>query len=459
MTSLNTHNGDPVHRRDGQPKYKTYTRRNFRKLPQMQRFSEDELFAMEVVANVLPFKCNNYVIDELIDWNRVPDDPMFQLTFPQRDMLRQHHFEKMARELKNDLSKDRVRVVADEIRRELNPNPAGQMDKNLPTVDGVKVQGMQHKYRETLLFFPSQGQTCHAYCTFCFRWPQFTGIDDLKFASMQADLMVSYLKQHPEITDVLFTGGDPLVMRTKMLAPYIEALLQADLPHLRSIRIGTKALAYWPYKFVTEPDAGDTLRLFEKVSESGRHLAFMAHYSHPREMETKINREAVRRIQDTGAQIRTQSPLLHHINNDAQTWATMWQMQVEQGMVPYYMFVARDTGARHYFEVPLAQAWKVFKGAYEQVSGLARTVRGPSMSTDPGKVQVLGVSEIKGEKVFILRFLQGRNPQWVHQPFYAQYDPQAVWLSDLKPAFGETAFFFEKESNLTCSHEGHIAPY
>ena len=78
------------------------------------------------------------------------------------------------------------------------------------------------------------------------------------------------------------------------------------------------------------------------------------------------------------------------------------------------------------------------------MSGLARTVRGPSMSALPGKVQILGVNEIKGEKVFVLQFLQGRNPDWVMRPFFAKYGEKAIWLDELKPAFGDNKFFFEE---------------
>jgi hypothetical protein len=109
------------------------------------------------------------------------------------------------------------------------------------------------------------------------------------------------------------------------------------------------------------------------------------------------------------------------------------------------MFVARDTGAQHYFSVPLVRACEIFRDAHNSVSGLARTVRGPSMSADPGKVEVLGVTEIGGDKVIALRMLQGRNPDWAMRLFFAQYDEQAVWLSDLRPAFGEERFFFEAE--------------
>jgi hypothetical protein len=109
------------------------------------------------------------------------------------------------------------------------------------------------------------------------------------------------------------------------------------------------------------------------------------------------------------------------------------------------MFIARDTGAQRYFSVPLVRAWEIFQKAYQQVSGLCRTVRGPSMSSNPGKIQVLGIAEIKGERVIELRFIQGRNPDWVHRPFFAQYDERATWLNELKPPFGETEFFFERE--------------
>ncbi|NIP76191.1 MAG: lysine 2,3-aminomutase, partial [Xanthomonadales bacterium] len=90
------------------------------------------------------------------------------------------------------------------------------------------------------------------------------------------------------------------------------------------------------------------------------------------------------------------------------------------------MFVERDTGARDYFEVPLARALQIFRGAYRQVSGLARTVRGPSMSATPGKVLVDGVTSVAGERVFILKFLRGRDPSWVGKPFFARFDPDAT---------------------------------
>ncbi len=429
------------------PRIKSYTLANFRNLPQIEKLSEQQRFEMEVVGNVLPFKANNYVVEQLIDWNNIPNDPIFVLTFPQKEMLKPKHFEKMASLLKEGADKKQINETANEIRLQLNPHPAGQLELNVPILkDGTKLYGMQHKYKETCLFFPSQSQTCHAYCSFCFRWPQFVGMDEMKFAMKEGEQLVQYLKEHPEISDVLFTGGDPMIMKASIFEKYIDTLLEADLPNLKTIRIGTKALAYWPYKFLTDDDADQTLGTFEKVTNKGLHLAIMAHYNHYVELSTDANTVAIKRVRETGAQIRTQSPLLAHINDDSDVWAKMWRQQVQLGCIPYYMFVVRDTGAQHYFGVPLVKAYEIFRNAYKQVSGLGRTVRGPSMSATPGKVLVDGITTINGKKVIVLKFLQGRNPDWVSKPFFAEYDENAIWLDDLKPAFDEK-FFFEDELN------------
>jgi KamA family protein len=429
--------------------YKAYTLSNFKQLPQLHSLDPELIHAIEVVGQVLPFKTNNYVCDELINWNNVPTDPIFILTFPQKQMLSPLHFSQMAEVLKSN-DRELIKKTANEIRLQLNPHPAGQMEHNVPQIDGVKLTGMQHKYRQTVLFFPAKGQTCHAYCTFCFRWPQFVGMNEWKFAMHETELLVSYLRNHPEVTDVLFTGGDPMIMKTKMLAAYIEPLLETqNIPHLQTIRIGTKALGYWPQRFLFDDDADELIDLFERIVRSGKNLAIMAHFNHPVELSTPAVQTAIKRIRATGAQIRTQSPLLKHINDKPEIWAEMWRKQVNLNCIPYYMFLARDTGAQHYFAVPLVKAWEIFRKAYQQVSGVCRTVRGPSMSCTPGKVQMLGVSEIpmngKSEKIITLRFLQGRNPDWAARPFFAKYDEKATWLDDLKPAFGEKEFFFENE--------------
>ena len=444
MTNWNPHQEEA-------PNYRAYSASDLTKLPQLERLDQDARFAMQVVSHVLPFKSNNYVVENLIDWDD-PRDPIYQLTFPQRGMLNDRHFARMADAVRS-VDVQRIKLTSNEIRHELNPHPAGQKTFNTPRLeDGTRLEGMQHKYRQTVLFFASQGQTCHAYCTFCFRWPQFVALDGLKFAMKEADQLVQYLREHEEVTDVLFTGGDPMVMRTKFFRAYVEAILKADdLPHIRTIRIGTKAISYWPYRFINEADSRELMDLFRAVVRSGRQLAVMAHVNHPAELNTSAARLAVKRIRETGAMIRTQSPLMRHINDTPGIWASMWQRQLTLGMVPYYMFLARDTGAQDYFAMPLARAYEIYSSAIRMVGGLGRTVRGPSMSCTPGKVAVDGISRIHGEKVFILRMLQGRNPDWAYKPFFAKYDPSAIWLDDLEPAFGEDRFFFERDTEWPAS--------
>lgn len=430
-------------------KMKFYGLKDIDDIPQLKLLTDEERFNIKVVSNVLPFRVNNYVVEDLIDWNSIPDDPIYQLTFMQKEMLTDAQFNKMADVLKkSDASPEEIKQTAEQIRLELNPHPAGQRLYNVPKIDDEPVPGVQHKYRETVLVFPSAGQTCHAYCTFCFRWAQFVGMTDLKFATDESKRFQDYLQNQTDVTDVLFTGGDPMIMSAKNLAVYIEPLLEPEFDHIQNIRIGTKSVAYWPYKFVTDRDSDDTLRLFEKIVKSGKHLAIMGHYNHWVELSTDIAQEAISRIRDTGAQIRTQSPLVKHVNDDPAVWARMWTDQINLGLIPYYFFVERNTGAEEYFSIPLHRAYEIYREAIRGLSGLCRTVRGPSMSALPGKVAVEGIAEIKGEKVFVLTMLQGRNPDWVKRPFFAKYDENAKWLNDLKPAFGEEKFFYKDELDM-----------
>ncbi|MFC3108978.1 KamA family radical SAM protein [Undibacterium arcticum] len=428
-------------------KFKPYTRQSINQAPQWELLSKDLQEAVLVVSRVLPFRTNQYVMNELIDWNNIPDDPIYRLTFPHRDMLEPEEY-KVLRDLVL-VQKDEIAIekLVRSIRMRMNPHPAGQMTHNVPTMNEEPVRGLQHKYKQTVLFFPSSGQTCHAYCTFCFRWPQFVGMDDLKFDARESNELVSYLKLHPEVTDVLITGGDPLIMNTRSLAGYLEPLLAPELSHIQNIRIGTKSVAYWPQRFVTDKDADDLIELFKKVVAAGKNLAIMGHYNHPVELRQEIAQQAVKRIVSSGATLRMQAPLIRHINEDPKGWAELWTTGVRLGAIPYYMFVERDTGPSHYFQLPLAKAYEVFQQAYQLVSGLSRTVRGPSMSAFPGKVVIDGIVTIGGEKVFALQFLQARNPDWVRRPFYAKFDPEATWLDDLVPAFGEKKFFFETEQD------------
>ncbi len=420
-----------------------YTVEDLDRIPHLRDLPRSDRLGIRAVASVLPFRVNSYVLENLIDWDRAPDDPIYRLVVPRPGMLLPADFGRMAALVEAGAPRAAIRTAAAGIRARLNPDPAGQRSMNVPRLGGAALPGMQHKYPETVLFFPAGALTCHTYCTYCFRWPQFVGDRRLRFASRRTEDLVAYLRIHPEVTDVLLTGGEPLVMPTDALRRIIEPLL--GIGTVRNIRIGTKAISWWPFRFTTDPDAGELLRLFERVVASGRHLAVMAHVSHPRELEPSAARKAVRAIAATGAVLRSQAPLIRHVNDDPAIWRLMWRRQVRLGIVPYYMFVERDTGAQHYFSVPLARAVAIYREAVSGVTGLGRTARGPVMSATPGKVLVQGVVEVAGRKVFALSFLQARRREWVRRIFHARYDPEAVWLDDLAPAFGRREFFFDRD--------------
>src|ERR1700686_1137992 len=321
-------------------RFRAYSVKHLDALVAQAGLNASERLAVRAVATVLPFRTNDYVVENLIDWDAAPDDPIYRLVFPQSDMLPAADVQRMARLLARDAPAGEVTAAAHEVRTRLNPHPAGQLALNIPDLGDEPLPGVQHKYPETVLFFPRQGQTCHAYCTYCFRWAQFVDEPGLKMATDDIDTLVASLGEHPEVTSVLITGGVPMIMGEPVLRRYREPLLDPvnRLDHLESIRIGTKSLGYWPQRFVSDPDADATLRLFGEVVASGRALAVMAHFSHPRELEPPVLAEAVRRISSTGAVIRTQAPLIRSINDEAAVWQAMWRTQVRMGMVPYYMF-------------------------------------------------------------------------------------------------------------------------
>lgn len=425
-------------------RYTPYTLNTYRQIPQLKKVDDSIIDDIGVVGRVLPFKTNNYVVDELIDWDNYQNDPLFTINLPQKKLLARKDFDRVDQLLRTDADGSTLERTVDGIRRGLNPHPAGQLECNIPELDGERVNGIQHKYRETMLVFPAQGQTCHAYCTFCFRWPQFTGMNDCKIALKQAELSGEYLRRHPEITDVLFSGGDPMVMNANRLEVYVDAMLNSGFSNLKTIRIGTKSLSFWPYRYLTDKDSDRILNLFRRITDAGVHLSIMAHINHYREMSTPAFREAVKRIRQTGAVIRSQSPVLNRVNASAAVWQKMWTEQVNLGIVPYYMFVPRNTGSHRFFSLPLVKAYDIFRKAFSRVSGLARTVRGPSMSALPGKIKIDGIPEINGNRYIAMSFIQGRTHEWVNKPFYSEYDEDACWINELEPAFDDKRFFFEQ---------------
>ena len=179
---------------------------------------------MKAVSAVLPFRVNSYVLDTLIDWSAVPEDPIYKLVFPQPGMLPPEDLSRLMALVDRGVSEEVLFREARRVQRSLNAQPGGQKELNVPLLDGRPLPGIQHKYRETVLFFPAAGQPCHSHCTYCFRWAQFTQSREDRFESHETASLIRYLRSKPEVTDVLITGGDPLVMRSEVLRQYVEPL-------------------------------------------------------------------------------------------------------------------------------------------------------------------------------------------------------------------------------------------
>jgi KamA family protein len=391
---------------------------------------------IEIVSRVLPFKTNNYVVDYLIDWENYETDPVYILTFPNRHMLPKHHYESVKDAIEKDLPEIEITRLINKIRFQLNPHPA-QQATNVPKLNGVDLPGVQHKYRDIALFFPTQGQTCHANCTFCFRWPQFVKDLDLQFSMKEIDQLCDYVKEHEYLHEILFTGGDPMIMSPKTISTYIDKIINAKISNLDTIRFGTKSLTYWPFTFLPEfnEEAQEMLDLFKRIVDNGFHLSIMAHFNHINEMSNEVVEQAIKNVRSTGAQIRTQAPILKHINDDSEMWARMWTRQVKLGMVPYYMFVERETGPFEYFQMPLSKVYELYTNAIRIAGSMAKTVTAPVMSAAPGKVQIMGVVEnpIDQENYFMLQFVRNRDHNKTFKPFFMHYDENATWFDQLEP--------------------------
>ncbi|MFF3839902.1 lysine 2,3-aminomutase [Streptomyces sp. NPDC001930] len=378
----------------------------------------------DVVGRVLPFRVGAHAADELIDWSRAPDDPLYRLLVPHRDLLAPADFAAVEQTLR-DGDRDRLRLVVDGLRERLDPHPAGR-DTSV----------VRHTYPGTLLVLPEQPRTCPVPCPSCFRRPGHTGDPTPGRARGGPEAMTARLARHPEITDVVLDGEDPLAMRAAELDAYLSPLLAA--PQVRTVRIRTRAVIHTPERFLSATDdvadADDLLRVLTRVVAAGRRLSLLLHLSHPRELDPAPTRRAVARVLATGAVIRTQGPVLRHVNDDAGLWARMWREQAALGLVPYRMLVERGSGARRCFGLPLAEVLDVHAEAVRQrAPGGAPAVGGPVMSTELGALAVDGVVRLGQGPAFALRMLRARDPALAGTVAYARFDPVARWWDELTP--------------------------
>jgi len=408
----------------------------------------------ELFVEVYRFKATRHILNS-INWDNYERDSMFQLVFPQPGMMRKRVVDAYKAAASPE---ERQRVVADYI-QQTNPHDGKQLLNKpwLETEDGgiELLEGSQHKYPQCQLVFDCTTQNCFAFCTYCFRHAQVRGDHDM-FIQEDIGQVHQYLRAHKEVTDLLITGGDAGYLPYERLKQYAMPIIEdPELFHIRALRLGSRMLTYEP-ELILSRKYDPVLDLFRTMEDNGVQPCWMAHFSTPRELLNPSTIAAIRRLQRHGVVVRSQSPIMNHVSlftdaqgrvdveRSAQNWIDLAHILATLSVRFHSMYCARATGEHHYFTASLADIDKVFSRIYRSLASLHRPSRYITMTTSAGKLSILGVAEVGGQKAFALKFNESRNMAWMDKVFLAKYDEQECRINLLKPL--DTAeFFFEAE--------------
>ena len=425
----------------------------------------------ELFTEVYRFKATRHILNT-INWSDYERDPMFQLVFPQPGMMCKPIVDAW---LAVRPGEERRRVTADYM-EETNPHDGHQLLNKpwLETADGgiEIVKGSQHKYPQCQLVFDQTTQNCFAYCTYCFRHAQVRGDDDM-FIQEDIAQIHDYLRAHKEVTDVLITGGDAGYIPFKRLQEYVAPILEDPLLlHIRAVRLGSRMLTYQP-EIVLTRQYEKLLGLFSAMRDNGVQLSWVAHFSTPRELLNPTTIAAIRRLQNHGVVVRSQSPIMNHISlftdqrgkvdvqRSVQNWIDLAHVLAMLSVRFHSMYCPRNTGEYHYFTAPLADIDRVAGLVYRSLASFHRPSRYITMTTSAGKLSLLGTVEVNGKKAFALKFNESRNMAWMDKVFLAKFDENETRIDKLQPL--DTAkFFFEDElaeieEQLSAIQQQHLA--
>ena len=353
------------------PKYLT-------KLAQVPQLSETERNNLEKVNEEFVFRTNDYY-QSLINWDD-PNDPIRRIVMPD------------------------VRELDD----------WGQLDASNEE-KYTKVKGLEHKYTSTALLLVNE--VCAAYCRFCFRKRLFMDENDEVTKDITEGL--EYIREHQEITNVLLTGGDPMIMSTSKLEPIIKQIREID--HVKIIRIGTKIPAFNPHKIVNDPSLHKMIKTY---STDEKKIYIMAHFNHPREL-TEIAVKGLNMLMQSGAIVLNQTPLIKGVNDDPEVLAELFNQLSFIGVPPYYVFLCRPTLGNEPFAIPVEEGYEIFEKARSKCSGLAKRAR-LVMSHESGKIEMVGMSD--GQVFFKYnRSVDMQNDASFHT---FESNPDAYWFDD-----------------------------
>jgi KamA family protein len=341
-------------------------------------FPRKDFLDMEKVCEVFPFKANDYYLS-LIDWKN-DRDPLRKILVPD------------PRELKGGGSLD----------------PSSEKDY-------TKLPGLQHKYPQTGLLLLSD--VCGGICRFCFRKRLF--MDREQEAVKDVSGGIEYIREHPEMTNVLLTGGDPLTLETS----YLEKILRElrEISHVNIIRIGSKIPAYNPFRILNDPRLRE---VFSRFSSAEKRIYLVAHFTHPHEL-TSPSLQALEQLQASGVKVVHQTPLLNEVNSTPETLASLFSRLSFAGVTPYYVFQCRPSLGNRFFQVPVEQSYQIIQQAWQACSGLAKSARFV-ISHATGKIEVVG----KTATHVVMRYHQAANPIDIGRTLVYRSNPMARWFDD-----------------------------
>ncbi|MHC4106719.1 MAG: KamA family radical SAM protein [Planctomycetota bacterium] len=355
--------------------------RYVRTIDQIPEIPADQRALLEKVAQRYVFRANDYYL-RLIDWSD-PDDPIKQLIIPREEELTKF----------------------------------GRLDAS-DEASFTVTRGVQHKYADTVLLLCNE--VCGAYCRYCFRKRLF--MDDNEETTHDVSEGLTYIRRHPEVSNVLLTGGDPLIMSSRRLREIIFEL--ARIPHVRLIRIGTKMPAFNPFRVLDDPALHE---LFRRYSTADCRIFVMAHFDHPREL-TEAAVEGITLLTSLGVSTVNQCPVIRGVNDDADVLVEMFETLSNIGCPQYYLFQCRPTAGNEPYEIPIVRSFELFDAARRRVSGLSRRARFV-MSHSTGKVEVLGMDE---DRIYC-RYHRARNPADESRMMVFRRDDEAYWFDQLQP--------------------------
>lgn len=352
-----------------------------RDLDRVAGIPEAQREILRQVSEKYVFRANDYYLS-LIDWSD-PNDPIKQLIIPREEELEDW----------------------------------GELDASNEAAVTVE-HGVQHKYGDTVLLLCNE--VCGAYCRYCFRKRLF--MDENDEVSLDVSRGLAYIAAHPEVTNVLLTGGDPLLMGTRRIVEILSAL--RAIPHVRIIRIGTKMPAFNPWRVLDDDRLLEAIRTY---STATKRIYVMAHFDHPREL-TKPAIHGIAALLSAGAICVNQCPLIRGINDDPAVLEEMFRTLSFIGCPQYYVFQGRPTAGNAPYELPLVEGFQIFDEARRRVSGLAKRARF-SMSHATGKIELLAVDA----RHIYARYHRAKDPADENRFMVFHRDDQAYWLDQLVP--------------------------